>query len=283
MTLFERVQEAREALTHAGVSPATAARDADLLARHALGWDLATWLARRAEPVHDPFEHAYAPLILRRLEREPIAYIRGTQEFWGRDFVVTPDVLIPRPETELIVETAVALARDRARPAIADVGTGSGCIAVSLAIECPDAAIWATDISEAALGIASANAARLSVGDRVQFVRGSYLATVPRPIDIIVSNPPYVAEADRAGLAPEVVDNEPAVALFGGTDGFRDVRALLREAGAALAPDGRLVMEVGYGQSLSIENEISAVGGLALDGIRDDLQGIPRVVVVRRA
>jgi release factor glutamine methyltransferase len=282
VTLFERVLRAREALTRAGISAATASLDADLLARHALGWDLVTWLMRRTEIADPAFEQSYSPLLERRIAREPVAYIRGMQEFWGRNFMVSPAVLIPRPETELVVETAAALARRHAHATIVDVGTGSACIAVSLAFECADASIWATDVSAAALGIARANATRLGAGDRVRFVQGSYLATVPRPIDIIVSNPPYVADRDKAGLAPEVADHEPALALFGGPDGLRNVRILLREASVALAPAGHLVIEIGYGQSELVEAEVQSVGGLALEEIHADLQGIPRVVVVRR-
>jgi release factor glutamine methyltransferase len=282
VTLFERVLQARGALTRAGISAATASLDADFLARHALGWDLATWLARRTETADAAFEQSYSPLLERRIAREPVAYIRGRQEFWGRDFIVSPAVLIPRPETELLVETATALVRRHGHSVIVDVGTGSACIAISMALECAHASVWATDVSEAALGIARTNATRLGAGGRVRFVHGSYLATVPRPIDIIVSNPPYVADGDKSGLAPEVADHEPALALFGGPDGLRNVRTLLGEAAHALAPAGRLVIEIGYGQSELVEAEIQAAGGLALEEIRADLQGIARVVVARR-
>jgi release factor glutamine methyltransferase len=283
VTFLELVLQARETLARAGISATTVALDADLLARHASGWDLATWLTRRTEAADAAFEERYAALIERRRAREPVAYIRGTQEFWGRDFEVTPDVLIPRPETELSIEIVAALAGRQARPTIADVGTGSGCIAITLALECPAAEVWATDVSAAALAVARTNARRLGAQDRVRFVEGSYLAGVPRALDLVVSNPPYVAARDAGGLSPEVVDHEPAVALFGGADGFRDVRALLREASTALAPGGWLVMEIGYGQSLTIEDEVAAVAGLRLEELRDDVQGIQRVVVVRRS
>jgi release factor glutamine methyltransferase len=180
------------------------------------------------------------------------------------------------------VEIAAGILGHQPGRSVADVGTGSGCIAISLALECPAAIVWATDVSEAALRVASLNAGRLRADTRVRFVHGPYLAGVHRPLDVIVSNPPYVAERDAAGLAPEVGAHEPAVALFGGADGLRDVRALLREASTALSPGGWLVMEIGYGQSLSIETEIAAVPGLTLVEIREDLQRIPRVVVARR-
>ena len=283
MTFLALVLQARETLVRAGISSDTAAFDADLLARHACRWDRATWLAHRSDAADPAFEQAYAALIARRCTREPVAYIRGTQEFWGRDFLVTPDVLIPRPETELIVEAAIAIVKEQPDASIADVGTGSGCIAITLALECPGARVWATDISEEALVVARENASRLGVAERVSFVHGSYLAGVPQPLHLIVTNPPYVAERDRTGLAPEVGEHEPAVALFGGADGSRHVRALLREARDILPLNGHLVMEIGYGQILAIESEVQAVSGLTLEAIREDLQGIPRVLVVRRA
>jgi release factor glutamine methyltransferase len=282
VTLFEVVLQARETLARAGISASTAALDADLLARHVLGWDRARWLERRTETADDEFSQAYAALITRRGRREPVAYIRGVQEFWGREFLVTPDVLIPRPDTELVVELAAAWLNTRSQASVVDVGTGSGCIAISLALDCPHAIVWATDVSGAALRVAAANAVHLNAVDRVRFVQGSYLAGVPRPIDVVVSNPPYVAEHDAAGLAPEVVGHEPGVALFGGADGLHAARVLLQEASTGLAPDGRLFMEIGFGQYTPIEAAIADVAGLSLIEIRHDLQGIPRVVVAKR-
>lgn len=282
MTFLALVLQARETLVRAGISRDTAALDADLLARHAGRWDRATWLVHRSDAADPVFEQGYAALIARRCTREPVAYIRGTQEFWGRDFLVTPDVLIPRPETELVVEAATAIVKEQPDAALADVGTGSGCIAITLALECPDARVYATDISEAALGVARENARRLGAAERVRFIHGSYLDGVPQPLNVIVSNPPYVAERDRSGLAPEVGEHEPAVALFGGTDGSRHVRALLRSARDILPLNGYLVMEIGFGQILAIESEVQDVSGLTLEAIREDLQGIPRVVIARK-
>jgi len=280
LTLHARVQHARAELVRAGISTRNDALDSELLARHILRWDRATWLLRRSEPADAAFASAYEAVLGRRLAREPVAYIRGVQEFWSRDFRVTPAVLIPRPETELVVEIALAFMAARADAVVADVGTGSGCLAATLALELPRARVWATDISGDALAVARDNAARL--GAAVGFLQGPYLDGVPRPIDLVVSNPPYVAEHDRPGLAPEVAEHEPAVALFGGDDGWRDVRAVLRESSEALAMGGRLVMEMGYGQSEQISSEIAGVDGLVLEEIRADLQGIPRVVIARR-
>jgi release factor glutamine methyltransferase len=282
VTYFEAATRARAALVDVGVLPETATLDADVLARHVTGWDVATWLLRRSEVATDQFNSRYAELIQRRMQREPVAYIRGMQEFWGREFLVTPAVLIPRPETEFVVEAAVEFLRSHPDAQVADVGTGSGCIAISLALEHPAATVFAIDISAAALDVARQNAHRHEVADRIRFAQGQYLAGCPDKIDLMVSNPPYVAERDRNGLAPEVREYEPAVALFGGTDGWRDIRALLLAAATSLHAGGRLIMEMGYGQEERLADEVRAVSGLALDSVRNDLQGIPRVAVITR-
>ncbi len=281
MTFYEAASSARAQLIGAGLQPTTAALDADLLARDAAGWDMATWLARRAEPVDDEFLARYEPLIGRRLRREPVAYIRGVQEFWGRDYYVSSAVLIPRPETELLIEQAAVFLEAHPDAVVVDIGTGSGCIAITLALEHPGADITAVDISEPALNVARRNAARLGARS-VRFVHGSHLAVAPRPADLIVTNPPYVAERDRPGLSPEVREYEPAVALFGGHDGWRDLRAILKAAPDALSADGCLMMELGYGQSERLEDEVEQAGGLVLREIARDLQGIARLAVVSR-
>jgi release factor glutamine methyltransferase len=281
MTFYEACARARVRLIEAGLQPVTARLDADLLARHAAGWDLATWLARRTEPAGEAFQANYEPLVKRRLTREPVAYIRGVQEFWGREYQVTPDVLIPRPETELLIEQATLFLKANPTAVVVDIGTGSGCIAITLALEHPAADIVAIDISETALTVARHNAARLGAG-RVRFMHGSLLAGAPRPIDLIVANPPYVAERDKPGLSPEVREHEPAVALYGGDDGWRDLRAILRAAPAALSTGGCLMMELGYGQSERLEEEIAQAGRLVLRQIAADLQGIPRLAIVAR-
>lgn len=281
MTLQELVIQARHDLEDAGVSTSTAALDAELLARHVLRWDRATWLTRRTDTPDRRFRSDYAVLIARRTAREPAAYIRGVQEFWGREFQVTPAVLIPRPETELTIEVAQTFLSDRPSALVVDVGTGSGCIAITLALEHPSARIYATDISADALDVARANAVRLGAG-RIHFTHGAYLADVPQPVDLLVTNPPYVAGADRPALAPEVKEHEPSIALFGGEDGLEQVRAILHRSCAALAPDGRLIMEIGYGQDDRVEAEANAIPELMLEDMRADLQGIRRVAVIRR-
>lgn len=293
MRLRDLVDGATRRLEAAGIPRGEAALDAELLARDVLGWDRATWLARRDDderavddrtvPTHGrgAFVAGFEALIARRARREPIAYIRGTQEFYGREFLVGPGVLIPRPETELLVDTARELLRGHPLPRVADVGTGSGCIAVTLAAEIPGARVVATDLSPEALTIARGNAEAHGVAGRVRFVETRYLDGVPGPFDVIASNPPYVRGADAAALQPEVKDYEPALALFGGDDGLRDIRAITTAAAWALTAGGSLVMEIGAGQAGDVLR-LTAEAGLMEPSIRHDLQGIPRVVVAHR-
>ena len=212
-----------------------------------------------------------------------MAYIRGWQEFWGRDFIVSPATLIPRPETELIVEEAARLHGRpglQSRPlSIIDIGTGSGCLAVTLAAERPDAQVVATDISGEALAIARANAARHGVANRIEFREGPYLAGASGPFDLIVSNPPYITERDYKALMPEVREFEPATALRSGADGLRDIREVVAIAGACLVTGGHLLMEIGHNQAEAVRQSVGATPGLQLVSIRADLQGIPRVVI----
>jgi release factor glutamine methyltransferase len=286
VTLGETVQVARVRLVAAGIPADEAGRDAELLARHALAWDRATYLARTREQADEAWGQHFAALVERRTRREPVAYIRGVQEFWGRDFIVSPAVLIPRPETELIVEEALSWASRRGAPldrlVIADVGTGSGCLAVTLAAERTDAQVFATDISQPALEIASRNAARLGVADRVSFLHGRYLDPVPGSPHLIVANPPYVREVDAASLPPEVALYEPHEALFAGADGMRDVRGLLSAAATRLAARGALVVEIGLGQAEDVRRAVHDTPGLSLVALRPDLQNIPRVAVIHR-
>jgi len=282
VTYHALAREARGVLEDAGISQITAAFDVEILARHILGWDRGSWLARRDEPADDEFRRAYAALIARRATREPIAYLRGIQEFWGRAFEVGPTVLIPRPETELIIEAAAPYLRDRPNVTVVDVGTGSGCIAVTLALEYPLAQVVATDISEQALEVARRNATRLGAS-RVEFRHGALLAGVRGPIDLIVTNPPYVARTDRDGLSPEVRDYEPDAALYGSDDGLGMIESIVHAARATLKPGGHLITEIGYGQEDRVRNLIRPFPEFQLESSVEDLQHIPRVMVVRRA
>jgi release factor glutamine methyltransferase len=280
-SVAERLAAARRRLEAAGLDPADAALDAEVLARHALGWDRATLLARSREHEPGDFAAAYAPLIARRVAREPVAQIVGVREFWERDFEVTRDVLIPRPETEIIVDEALRFAHERPCRHVIDVGTGSGCLAVTIACELPDVRVTATDVSAAALAVARRNAARHGVQDRVTFVRSDVLEGVQDHADVIISNPPYVAEADAAHMQPEVVRYEPHQALFGGVTGLEVISRLFVQAPLCLAPGGLLVVEFGFGQAEQVAN-LARGAGWRVVGIREDLQGIPRTIVLSR-
>jgi release factor glutamine methyltransferase len=266
-----------EARLRAGPHPERARRDAETLVLHLTRRDRAFLIANPLAELSAEGAVRYYALLERRLAGEPIQYIIGEAEFYGLPFYVNRDVLIPRPETEHMVEKVLALAANFERPRIVDVGTGSGAIAIALAHELPGALITAVDVSAAALAIARGNAERNSVGDRIRFLEGDLLAPVTGELfEIVVSNPPYVAESDRASLAVEVRDYEPGLALFAGS-GLDVFRRLIPDARAMLAPGGLLALEIGYGQD-------SAVAGLLTDSgfeqieFTADLQGIPRVV-----
>ena len=283
------MQPAVAVLTEAGFGPEDARRDASVLARHVLGWTLTEWAARSRDASPSGFAEQLAALARRRAAREPVAYITGVREFYGREFRVSSAVLIPRPETEGLIEALLhGVLPPRARNheehegnerlTVVDVGSGSGCIAVTLKLECPWARVISTDVSAAALDVARANADRL--GARVEFVETSLL---PNGVvaDVIVSNPPYVPERHRASLSADVRDFEPSGALFAGPDGLDVIRHLVPAAKVALKPGGSLVMEIGDGQADAVA-DVVRMAGLVLDRIQPDLQGIPRIVVARR-
>lgn len=282
VTLRDHLAAASERLRRAGISARDAAFDAELLARAVLGWDRAAVLARANEPPPAGFAPRYDGLIARRERREPAAQVLGQREFWGRDFEVTRDVLVPRPETELIVETALALYADSRPTRVVDVGTGTGCLAITLALEWPELGILATDVSAAALAVARRNARRHGVAPRVHFVRTSVLSSLAPGIDLVVANPPYVRSGDRPALGIEVREYEPAEALFGGADGLDIVRALLDQACERLRPGGRLLMEFGSGQDDAVSDLVRARPALHLDEVRLDFAGIPRMVIVSK-
>jgi release factor glutamine methyltransferase len=285
MTIRDLVVHARRELEQAGVPSQEAALDAEVLARETLDWDRAAWVARQHEQPPASFSASYDALIRRRRQREPVAYILGRQEFYGRDFIVSPEVLIPRPESELLIDEALlllpALGFNRALTVV-DLGTGSGCIVVTLAREYPRARYIATDISQGALTIARANAERHGVTDRIEFLQAPYFAARPGPFHVVVTNPPYVAELDRGSLAREVAGHEPELALFGGDDGLREIREIVRRASDVLDDDGSLLMEIGFDQLERVAAIVNETEHLALVRTRRDLQGIARVVVVRR-
>jgi len=280
-TLFEKLKEARAKLVAADASPEEAAIDVDLYARSILGWDKATLLERQREEAPAILEPTFSEWVERRQRREPTAYIVRSREFWGRDFLVTPAVLVPRPETELIVEEALALARGNEAARIADIGTGSGILAVTLAVELRGAHLIATDVSGDALDVARENARRYGVDGRIRFVETSYLDGINERFDVIVSNPPYVKDGDRRGLSLDV-RHEPDVALFGGPDGLRGVSGALDAASTHLDPGAWFVMEFGFGQEDDVRRLVSERAGLRLDHLREDLQGLARTAVMQK-
>jgi release factor glutamine methyltransferase len=262
-----------------GLSPgATARRDAELLLLHIARLTKADLLTHPSRELSESQMSAYRAAIARRARNEPVQYITGTQEFYGRSFTVTPAVLIPRPETEHLVESALAL--DPAPTRILDIGTGSGILAITLALELRNATVTATDISAEALALARQNARSLRAEGRMRFVASDLFAALANErFDCIVANPPYVATDEV--LEPQVRDYEPASALYAGEDGLALYRRLIPGAAAHLEPGGHLLLEIGHGQR-------DAVGGLLraarFEGIRfiDDLQGIPRVASARK-
>jgi release factor glutamine methyltransferase len=277
---------------------------AELLLLHTLGRDRA-WLYSHPEAPLDPDTlRRYFTLVARRAAGEPTQYLTGKQEFWGLEFEVTPAVLIPRPETEHVVE--VALERLSARglkidlktgaPSpplrIADVGTGSGCLAVAFAHELPHAEIFATDVSTGAIEVARRNAARHAVSDRIHFLQtnlldalfSSSVAPHPSPLffDVIVSNPPYVARSEAASLPRDVREHEPGAALFGGPTGIEIYAGLIKQAAALLRPGGNLVVELGYGAANRVRAILAAQPGWANTCLTNDLAGTPRVLAAER-
>lgn len=286
-TLRRFIQHAQGRFVQAGIALDEGELDAELLAMHALGWDRASLVTRWREPAPAGFAERYAELTARRETREPTAYIVGAREFYGRRFEVTRACLVPRPETEELVSATLEVTDRLEAPHVLDVGTGSGCIAVTLALEQPRARIAAIDVSADALALARLNAVRHGAA-HVAFVRGSLIEAIAPSgrstdagIDIIVSNPPYVPLRDRGALQPEVRDFEPAQALFGGNDGLVVIRRLVQQAAAVLRSGGWLLFELGAGQAAEGEALIDP-SVWAVRALRNDLQGTPRVAVLQR-
>jgi release factor glutamine methyltransferase len=255
--------------------------DAEVLLAHALGVARSGLYARLRDAVSTDAGARFDALLARRLRREPVAYLTGVQEFWSLPFAVTPAVLIPRPETELLVDLAVAALRTAGPASILDVGTGCGCIAVALARELPTASLTAVDLSPEALAVARRNAAAHGLAERISFGASDVFAGLARDatFDCIISNPPYLAAGDAA--APELAF-EPRAALLAGADGLDVIRRLISGAAARLRPGGRLVMEIGQGQAAVVVG-LAAAAGLVEARVVPDLAGIPRALVAQRA
>ena len=260
--------------------------DAEVLLMKVLGWSREDLYRNPEGALGESRAERFESLVSRRVGAEPVAYVTGSREFWSLDFRVTPDVLIPRPETEHLVEAVLEFLAARRGPCrVLEIGTGSGAVAVCLAKENPAAEVWATDISEPALEIARENADRHGVGQRIHWRRGDLLAPVqglPGGFDVLVSNPPYVPSGDIAGLQREVRDWEPALALDGGADGMDFCRRLLRGGVRHLRPGGMLAVEVGAEQGGAVSRLFEGRRKLHRVRLRRDYAGLPRVVTGER-
>ncbi|HEU4508604.1 MAG TPA: peptide chain release factor N(5)-glutamine methyltransferase [Pyrinomonadaceae bacterium] len=279
-SISQVLREAAAVLDNAGVPDAR--REAGSLLQFVLGKDRTFLIAHAEDQVSEEMLLRFQESVERRAGGEPLQYITGVQDFFGREFRVTSDVLIPRPETELLVEAAIAVSNSS--PFVCDVGTGSGCIAVTLLCEIAKAHTVAVDKSPAALEIAKLNARNHSVSDRAEFFVSDCLdALDPHDyqFDLIVSNPPYVSATMLPGLQREVRDHEPLVALSPGADGLTIIRRLINETPPFLKPNGHLLMEIGFDQGESVTELVNETSWQLLE-IRPDLQGIPRIVVLRK-
>lgn len=300
MTAREALARATARLEVRGVPDA--GHDAAVLLGQVLGrprLELPLYYSWRLSPAESA---AYEALVERRAGREPLQYILGSQGFMDFEVLVDGRALIPRPETELLAEKAIALGRAMSeerraagsggrvadpgpRLCVADVGTGSGCLAIAIARALTEARVWATDASEQALALARQNAERLGVAGRVEFVRGDLLEPLLGggvAVDLLVSNPPYIPSGELAGLQEEVRDHEPRLALDGGLDGLDAYRALASGAGPVLAGDGRVALELGYGQAAAVQALFEAAGFTAVE-VSPDLAGLSRIMTARLA
>jgi release factor glutamine methyltransferase len=281
------IATARRALTRAfrqaGLD--TPELDARILVGHALGLDHAGVAASAERPLTATERERVAAAARRRLAREPVARIVGVREFWGLPFCLSPDVLVPRPETETVVEAALAAIDARGSHAtpwrVADLGTGSGALMLALLSELPAARGIATDISEAAVRMARHNATRLGFATRSRFIVGDFVAALTGPFDLVVANPPYVASAHVACLEAEVRNHDPVAALDGGSDGLAAYRAIATGVDRILAPGGDMVVELGHGQAERVAALFAAAGLSPQSPVRLDLAGVPRALHIR--
>jgi release factor glutamine methyltransferase len=284
----QTVEAARRALAtrlrEAGID--SAELDARMLAGAALGLDLSALIAATMRIITQNEAECLENFMQRRLAGEPVARILGVKEFWGLALQLSPATLVPRPDTETVVELALEIGRDEHRPhlppRIADIGTGSGAILLALLSEWREATGVGTDISSQALQTASRNAARLGLAPRAAFVACNYAAALSGTFDLIVSNPPYIRSVEIAGLDREVRQYDPPAALDGGADGLDAYRALIPQAAGLLAPGGTLIVEAGCGQSGPISELMTASGLTSERPLKADLAGIPRAVAGRK-
>jgi len=277
-TAQELVQWGEHTLSEHAVPDAR--RESEVLVARALGRERAWLYAHPEQPVPAEQEAQVRSWVERRGRREPLHYITGEVEFFGLTFHVDPRVLIPRPETEMLVEAGLAFLRRHPQARTADLCTGSGCVAVALAVNAPRCRVLAVDLSAGALAVARANAERHGVADRVTFVLGDLWEPLPAQIDLVLSNPPYVRSEDYAGLMPEVRDHEPRQALEAGEDGLVVIRPLLAEAPRRLAPGGALYVEIGEKQGPAVAALARQAFPRARIAIHQDLASLDRMLAV---
>ena len=277
MTLKQVLGRARDVLAANSIEDASL--EGEILLRQALGIDRVRLYANLKSELSAEQENEFWHLVQRRLSGEPAAYIAGHREFYGLDFLVDRRVLIPRPETELLVEKAIRLAQTHAIATVADIGTGCGAIAISLALNLPWIKIYASDVATDALEVARVNCEKHGVAGRIQLLPGDMLAPLPEPVDLILANLPYVTEQEtsQAGLA----DFEPLIALNGGSDGLDGIRRLGEQAADKLNPQGGMLLEIGWGQGQAVTNLLRRNFPSASLEIIPDLQGIERVISLR--
>ena len=274
MTLKQAFSHAREILIANNIEDATL--ESELLLRHTLKISRVQLYLDLDYELNSKEEETFWHLIERRLSGEPAAYITGHREFYGFDFYVDPSVLIPRPESELLVEKALKLAQNRTMSTIAEIGTGCGAIAISLALNLPQTKIYATDISASALKVALFNCQKHGVVNRICLLQGDMLDPLPEPVDLIIANLPYVKESELSPIYS--ANSEPLLALNGGSDGLEKIRQLCRQANNKLCPDGYLLLEIGQGQRKAITASLGSLFPQAKIEVTPDLGGIDRVV-----
>lgn len=274
MNLAAALDRADKELARHGI--ADARLEAELLLNHALGWNRTALIMQGQRELPPAQQEIFDQLLARRLAHEPTAYILGCQPFMGLDFLVDRSVLIPRPETELLAEAVISSAGENGRWLIVDVGTGSGCLAVSLAKHLPGVSVIGLDSSPAAIATAKKNASRHGVNDHCRFLVGDLLGPLSEKADIIVANPPYIPSAEIDGLQPEVREWEPRAALDGGPDGLDYIRELISASPGHLRPGGQLFLEFGFGQAARVA--ALAQARFRSVEISNDYAGIPRLL-----
>jgi release factor glutamine methyltransferase len=276
MSLRELYTLGRDSLKKSGIENPDL--EASILLSRTLGVSKTDVYAHPEMEVEDNRVKAFNQMLERRLRGEPIAYILGEKEFYSRTFLVNPSVLIPRPETEILVEEALRVIENLSFPLVADVGTGSGCIAVTIGCECKDTQIFATDVSLDALTVARANAQRHGVSSHISFISADFLSCFRKEsLDVVLSNPPYVSAVDFFNLEPKVRDFEPKVSLFGGEDGLNCIRRILPQAARVLKDNGWCIIEIGANQSEKTAEIFDGMGFKDISVV-EDLAGIVRVV-----